>query len=66
MEAEKAHYNLARTYLREDMVREAIEEFRLYLGYGNREVSKFIASEDAVRGEIEELEEYLRLYGPAR
>ena len=62
----KAHYNLARTYLRKDMVREAIEEFRLYLKYGNREVFNFVAPEDAVREEIEQLEEYLRLYGPAR
>lgn len=62
----KAHYNLARTYLRKDMVREAIEEFRLYLKYGNREVFNFVAPEDAVKEEIEQLEEYLRLYGPAR
>ncbi|MCX7793711.1 MAG: tetratricopeptide repeat protein [Thermodesulfovibrionales bacterium] len=62
----KAHYNLARTYLRKDMVREAIEEFRLYLKYGTREVFRTVASKKAVQEEIEQLEEYLRLYGPVK
>lgn len=62
----KAHYNLARTYLRKDMVREAIEELKLYLKHGNKEIFKFVAPKDAVEDEIEQLEEYLRLYGPAK
>lgn len=62
----KAHYNLARTYLRKDMVREAIEEFKLYIKYGNKEVFKYVASKDEVEDEIEQLEEYLRVYGPPR
>jgi tetratricopeptide (TPR) repeat protein len=60
----KAHYNLARTYLRKDMVREAIEEFRLYIKYGNKEIFNFVAPKEAVLEEIEQLEEYLKLYGP--
>lgn len=62
----KAHYNLGRTYLRKDMVREAIEEFRLYIKYGNKEVFEFVAPKESVLEEIEQLEEYLRLYGPPK
>ncbi len=61
----KAHYNLARTYLRKDMVREAIEEFKLYLKYANKEVFSFVASKEAVEEEIEQLERYLKMYGPS-
>jgi len=60
----KAHYNLARTYLRKDMVREAIDEFRLYIKYGNKDIFNFVAPKEAVLEEIEQLEEYLKLYGP--
>ncbi len=56
----KAHYNLGRTYLRKDMVREAIEEFKLYLKYGDEAVFEEVAPEEAVEEEIEQLEIYLR------
>ncbi|MDA8432075.1 MAG: tetratricopeptide repeat protein [Nitrospiraceae bacterium] len=62
----KAHYNMARTYLRKDMVNEAIAEFRLYLKYGNRAVFDFVASEDSVDDEIEQLEIYLEQNPPVR
>ncbi|MDA8241051.1 MAG: tetratricopeptide repeat protein [Nitrospiraceae bacterium] len=62
----KAHYNMARTYLRKDMAREAIAEFRLYLKYGNRAVFSFVAPEESVEDEIEELEVYLDQNPPVR
>ena len=57
---------MARTYLRKDMVEDAIKEFRLYLKYGNKAVFRFIASPDYVEDEIEQLEAYLRNRPAAR